>query len=154
MIREIVESDIPALFVVRPATRENAFSIEKLEGVGITEESMKAAIESSHRGWLYEEDGEVGGFVMGNSENGELTLIAMLPEHEGKGVGGKLLSKIEDWLESQGCNRIWLTTDIDPNLRAYGFLSQARLGRSQDRGGRQIHGKNTCPIGMGEHPRC
>ena len=121
MIREIVESDVPALFVVRPQTRENAMSLEELESIGITEDSMRAAIKDSHRGWLYEEDGEVGGFVMGNSENGELTVIAILPVHEGKGIGGRLLTKVENWLESEGCRRIWLTTDIDQNRRAYGF---------------------------------
>ena len=121
MIREIVDSDIPALFVVRPQTRENAMSLEELESIGVTEDSMRAAIKGSHRGWLYEEDSKVGGFVMGNSENGELTVIAMLPEHEGKGIGGMLLTKVESWLESEGCKRTWLTTDINPKLRAYGF---------------------------------
>lgn len=121
MIREIVESDIPALFVVRPKTRENAMSVEELASIGITPVSMKAAIESSYRGWLFEEDGKVGGFAMGNSENAEFTVMAMLPEHERKGIGGKLLTRVENWLESEGCKKIWLTTDIDPKLRAYGF---------------------------------
>lgn len=121
MIREIADSDIPALFVVRPLTRENAMSLEELESIGITEDSMRAAIKGSHRGWLYEEDSEVGGFVMGNSENGELTVIAMLPEHEGKGIGSELLTRVESWLESEGCQTAWLTTDINPSLRAYGF---------------------------------
>ena len=82
---------------------------------------MKTAIEGSHKGWLFEEHGEVGGFAMGDSENAELTVMAMLPDHEGKGIGGKLLTRVEDWLESQGCKKIWLTTDINPDLRAYGF---------------------------------
>lgn len=121
MVREIVESDIPALFVVRPQTRENAMSVEELAGIGITPDSMKAAIKGSHRGWLYEEDGEVGGFAMGDSDKAELTVIAILPAYEGKGIGGMLLTKVETWLKSEGCKKIWLTTDINPNLRAYGF---------------------------------
>lgn len=96
-------------------------SLQELASIGITEDSMRAAIKGSHRGWLYEEEGEVCGFVMGNSENGELTVIAMLPVHEGKGIGGKLLTKVENWLESEGWKRTWLTTDINPRLRAYGF---------------------------------
>lgn len=121
MIREIVENDIPALFVVRPQTRENAMTVEELAGIGITHDSMKVAIKGSHRGWLFEEDGEVGGFAMGNSENAELTVMAMLPAHERKGIGGRLLTRVESWLESEGCERTWLTTDANPNLRAYGF---------------------------------
>ncbi len=121
MIREIAESDIPTLFRVRSQTRENAMSVEELASIGITHESMKAAIKGSHQGWLFEEDGVVGGFAMGNSREAELTVIAMLPEHEGKGIGGKLLTSVENWLESEGCKKIWLTTDVNPKRRAYGF---------------------------------
>lgn len=121
MIREIEVKDIPALFVVRPQTRENAMSIDELASIGITPESIETAINGSHKGWLYEEDGAVGGFAMGNSENSELTVMAMLPVHEGKGIGGELLRNVESWLKSKGCKNIWLTTDINPELRAYGF---------------------------------
>ncbi|NKC02165.1 MAG: GNAT family N-acetyltransferase [Pseudomonadales bacterium] len=57
----------------------------------------------------------------GNSENAEVTVMAMLPSHEGIGIGGKLLCEVENWLKSEGCKRIWLTTDTNPKLRAYGF---------------------------------
>jgi len=96
-------------------------SVEELASIGITPESMRLAILGSHRGWLYEDNGEVGGFAMGDAEIAELTVIAMLPNHEGKGIGGELLTKVEQWLASQGCKTIWLTTDINPKLRAYGF---------------------------------
>jgi len=100
-------------------------SIDELASIGVTPESIEIAINGSHKGWLFEEEGEVGGFAMGNSENAELTVMAMLPAHEGKGVGGKLLRSVESWLQTKGCERIWLTTDVDPELRAYGFyLSQ------------------------------
>lgn len=125
MIREITVNDIPALFVVRTQTRENAMSLEELESIGITPDSMEVAVNGSHKGWLFEEDGEVGGFAMGDSKKSELTVMAMLPAHEGKGIGGVLLSNVENWLQSEGCEKIWLTTDINPSLRAYGFyLSQ------------------------------
>ncbi len=122
MIREITEADIPALFVVRPQTRENAMSVEELASIGITPTSMTAAIKGSHRGWLFEDcAGAVGGFAMGNAENSELTVMAMLPAHEGKGLGGKLLTNVERWLADEGATKIWLTTDINPKRRAYGF---------------------------------
>lgn len=47
--------------------------------------------------------------------------MAMLPLHESKGIGGKLLTKVETWLESEGCKKIWLTTDLNQKLRAYSF---------------------------------
>ncbi len=121
MIREITQADIPALFVVRPQTRENAMSVQELADIGITPDSISEAIEVSHKGWLFEQDGEVGGFAMGDAERAELTVMAMLPKYEGQGVGGQLLSKVENWLASEGCKKIWLTTDTNPELRAYGF---------------------------------
>ncbi|MFN3239645.1 MAG: GNAT family N-acetyltransferase [Pseudomonadales bacterium] len=96
-------------------------TIEELASIGITPDSMVEAINDSHRGWLYEDDGQVVGFAMGDSKNAELTVMAMLPDYEGKGIGGSLLRKVENWLASNGCKKIWLTTDIDQSLRAYGF---------------------------------
>ena len=32
--------------------------------------------------------------MIGDSENGELTVIALLPEHEGKGIGNKAARQI------------------------------------------------------------
>lgn len=96
-------------------------SVEELASIGITPDFMRAAIMSTHRGWLVEEDGEVGGFAMGDSDKAELTVMAMLPVYEGRGIGGKLLTRVENWLESEGCRKIWLTTDTNPNFRAYGF---------------------------------
>lgn len=96
-------------------------SLEELASIGVAPDSIAAAIQGSHRGWLFEEEGEVGGFAMGDSAASELTVMAMLPEYEGKGIGGALLQRVEEWLASEGCEKIWLTTDTNPTLRAYGF---------------------------------
>ena len=96
-------------------------SVEELASIGITPDSMAAAIRGSHKGWLSELEGEVVGFAMGDAEKAELTVMAMLPAYEGRGIGGQLLTRVEQWLESTGCRKIWLTTDINPKLRAYGF---------------------------------
>jgi ribosomal protein S18 acetylase RimI-like enzyme len=121
-IRQITEVDVADLFPVRVATRENALSLEELAGFGITEESVRGMlVAGSHRGWLGEEAGRVVGFAMGNRENGEMWVIALLPAFEGRGIGAQLITRVEDWLWSEGWEEIWLTTDIDTGLRAYGF---------------------------------
>jgi len=121
-IREIRQADVPALFRVRVATRENALSLEQLERLGITEASVPAMMENAtHRGWLCEADGDVAAFAMGDRTNGEMWVIAVLPEYEGRGIGSELLTRVEDWLWSEGWEESWLTTDVDPALRAYGF---------------------------------
>lgn len=124
--REITNDDIPALFAVRIATRENALSLEELASLGITEESVRGMMETTHRGWLCEVDGETVGFAMGNGKTGEMWVVAVLPDFEDMGIGSKLMILVEDWLWSLGREEIWLTTDVDTALRAYGFYT--RLG--------------------------
>jgi hypothetical protein len=81
---EISNTDIPSLFSVRVATRENTLSLEQLTGLGITEESVAVMLGSTHRGWLCEADDQIVGFAMGNRDNGEIWVIAILPEYEGR----------------------------------------------------------------------
>lgn len=121
MLRPIVDSDFSALIELRGKAAQNAMSPNELEAVGVTEASMKAAIKGTHRGWLVENEGRPVGFAMGDAQAGELTVIALLPDFEGKGFGSDLLAKVETWLGQQGCKEIWLTTDVDQKLRAYGF---------------------------------
>ena len=119
--REITPDDVPSLFAVRTATRENAYTTEQLRELGITVESVRALLGKTHRGWLCVDEGRVVGFSMGNKQHGEIWVIAVLPEYEGRGIGARLLTLVEDWLWSEGWEVLWLTTDIDPSLRAYGF---------------------------------
>ncbi len=121
IFREITVQDVPELIVLRTTTRENALSMEELNRLDITEKSVRAMIGASHRGWLCESDGRIAGFAMGDRRSGEMWVIALRPEFEGRGIGAELLTRVEDWLWSEGWESIWLTTDLDPNLRAYGF---------------------------------
>ena len=123
-IREITEDDIPALFVVRVATHENQLSREQLAALNITEETVKARLRGTFKGWLCEVNAQVVGFAMGDRATGELWVIALLPEYIGQGIGSVLLRRVEDWLEANGCARLWLTTDVDPSLKAYRFYRQ------------------------------
>lgn len=119
--REIEDEDVPSLFAVRIATRENAYTMDQLRELGITVESVGAMLGKTHRGWLCEDEGQVVGFAMGNRQHGEIWVIAVLPECEGRGIGARLLTLVEDWLWSEGWEVLWLTTDLDVSLRAYGF---------------------------------
>jgi len=120
-IREVTATDVPQLFVVRPKTRENAMTVEELQRLGINPQSVTESLAKSTKGWLCEDAGEVVAFALADRESGEFLVIAVLPEHEGKGIGGRLMVEIKQWLAASGCTRAWLTTDIDTTLRAYGF---------------------------------
>lgn len=123
-IREIMPADIPALFAVRVVTHENRLTLDELAALDITEESVARRMMGSFKGWLCEVDGRVVGFAMGDRATGELWVIAVLPEYIGRGIGSALLRQVEDWLKAEGCPRLWLTTDVDPGLKAYTFYRQ------------------------------
>ncbi len=71
------------------------------------------------RGWLAEADGRIAGFAMGDRNSGEVLVLAVLPEYEGRGIGRAVLQRAEDWLFAGGNSKIWLYTGADPGLRAY-----------------------------------
>jgi GNAT superfamily N-acetyltransferase len=119
--REIGASDVPALFDVRPRTRENAMTLEQLEGLGIDPRSVTESLGKSTKGWVCEDRGRVVAFSMADRATGEFLVVAVLPDYEGRGVGGRLMALAEEWLAASGCRRAWLTTDLDTTLRAYGF---------------------------------
>ncbi len=119
--REITAADVPALFYVRTRTRENTMTLEQLQRLGINPQSVTASLGRTTKGWLCEDADRIVAFSMADCGTGEFLVIAVLPEYEGKGVGGRLMCLAEEWLAASGCKRAWLTTDIDTTLRAYGF---------------------------------
>lgn len=121
VIRRVTTGDIPALFDARAATRENRMSRAELAAIGIDEEWARRSIGHTHEGWLCETDETVAGFCMGDRTGGEVSAIALRPQYERRGIGEELLRRVEEWLRSNGWNEIWLTTDVDTSLRAYGF---------------------------------
>jgi GNAT superfamily N-acetyltransferase len=119
--RLIEPEDIAETIDVRAASRESSFSREELRQLGITEESTGKLLSTTHRGFLCEEEDRIVGVAMGDGETGELWVIAVLPEYEGRGVGSQLLALVEEWLWSLGWKEIWLWTSSDPMKRASHF---------------------------------
>jgi ribosomal protein S18 acetylase RimI-like enzyme len=125
--RPMTAADLTAAFDVRLATVENAVTMEELaEDYGITPESLAAAMETHVQGWLCEDGGRAVGFAMGDRSNGEVQVVAVLPSHEGRGIGKALLLAVQDWLFAEGHEEIWLGANPDPAVRASGFYR--RLG--------------------------
>ncbi len=126
MLRAMTTHDVPRCFEVRTATLENALTMEQLEEwYDLTPDSLTKSMGDTLRGWVFEDGGVIVGFAMGDSTDGELTVIAVLPGHEGRGVGKVLLEAVTRWLLGEGCPELWLVTTANPDLRAYGFyLSQ------------------------------
>lgn len=120
-IRIATVADIPAIFSVRTSVRENHMSLEELSVIGVTPDTLPAMLSGDGRAWVAEENCAIVAFAM--AERSEATIFAMFvhPEHEGKGHGRALMHAAESWLFAQGCERIWLLTDNNPQVRANGF---------------------------------
>jgi ribosomal protein S18 acetylase RimI-like enzyme len=120
LFREMLPADIPAAFHVRTSTIENALTMQELEeDYELTPETLAEAMKASAKGWVCETDNEVIGFAMGDPEEYELTVLAVLPKYEGHGIGRRLLAEVESWLFGLGSDEIWLATTPNSSLRAY-----------------------------------
>ena len=108
VIRRIEASDVPQLFRVRAATDENRLTLDRLAALGINEKSVREKLLSSHQGWLCEEEGSVVGFAMGDRSLGEMLVIAVLPTHIRRGIGGALPEQVEIWLSAKVVRRCGL----------------------------------------------
>ncbi|UEQ05356.1 GNAT family N-acetyltransferase [Halomonas profundus] len=120
--RMATPDDAAECIALRGKTRENAFSVEQLEELGITLESWKAGIsDGSLPGYVGVSEGKIIGYCVGDSETGEIVVLALLPEYESKGVGKALLNKMIESFNSFGFERLFLGCSSDAKARSYGF---------------------------------
>ncbi|MFG0632240.1 GNAT family N-acetyltransferase [Pseudomonas sp. xss_2] len=117
------KSDDAALCIkIRGLTRENAFSEQELNALGITAESWSTGIQDgSCPGFVACADGQMIGYCFGDRNTGEIVVLALLPAYEGLGIGKALLAMMVDKLKTQGLHRLFLACSSDPNVRSYSF---------------------------------
>ena len=115
-------TDIDALFEVRANTRQNPLSRAALAEIGITPESTSAAlISGTIVGSVCTSRERVVGFCSGAVETGEILVLAVLPDYEGRRIGTRLLDYVVARLRKAGSPRLWLAAAADPTVRAHGF---------------------------------
>jgi GNAT superfamily N-acetyltransferase len=86
--REQTPADVPMAFLIRAAARENPMPlISGLKFLGITVEGEARKLATTHKGFVCEDDGLVIGFVIADGSTGELWVLSVWPEYEGKGIG-------------------------------------------------------------------
>jgi GNAT superfamily N-acetyltransferase len=118
-------ADIPGTIAVRLATVENAITLAEMrDHYGVTPETIAEALKSDAAGWVCTDAGAIVGFAMGDRASGEVTVVAVRPDREGQGIGGALLSRVEEWLFGAGHGRLWLLANPDPTVRASGFYAR------------------------------
>ncbi|WP_152223362.1 GNAT family N-acetyltransferase [Pseudomonas sp. SCB32] len=120
--RPALPDDAALCLTIRGLTRENAFSEEALRALGITAESWSLGIQDgSCPGFVACVDGQRVGYCFGDRDTGEIVVLALLPAHEGRGIGKTLLGLMVGKLARQGFKRVFLACSSDPTVRSYGF---------------------------------
>ena len=120
--RETRVADVEQLFDVRAATRESPLSRQRLAELGFTPESTAQDLVAGRiKSSVCVHASRVVGFCSGCPQNGEVIVLAVLPEYEGRGIGRRLLGRTVDELRFAGVSRVWLAASADPRGRAYGF---------------------------------
>lgn len=94
-IRPARQDDVPAIFHVRTSVRENALNMAQLAALGITPETVAAAIDDTPCAWVATIHGDVVGFSMVDLDSGCLFAAFVLPGHEGHGLGTALIHAAE-----------------------------------------------------------
>jgi GNAT superfamily N-acetyltransferase len=107
IFREATIEDIPAMSEVRLSVRENVLPDPRK----ITREMYVAYLTEAGKGWLCEEDSEVVGFSVAALADASVWALFVRPEHEGKGIGARLLNLAADWLFRMGASSITLSTE-------------------------------------------
>lgn len=129
-IRQAQAGDVQAIQKLRMSVRENVLVDPSL----VTEDTTTRAITQEGRGWVAMETGRLLGFSIALRSPPRIWALFVDPDHEGRGLGQRLLQEAVDWLWSEGANVIRLSTD--PDTRAERFYDQQgwRAVGTNDRG--------------------
>ncbi|MFT5529083.1 MAG: ribosomal protein S18 acetylase RimI-like enzyme [Alteromonadaceae bacterium] len=120
--RKATKEDLNRCIEIRGLTNDNAFSKSELAAIGVTEESWPPLIESGEFiGFVALENNVVISFCFGDTNSGEILVLAVLAGYEGHGIGKQLLSLTSKQLILLGHSELWLAASATAIVRAYGF---------------------------------
>jgi GNAT superfamily N-acetyltransferase len=120
IIREAIGADMPGIARVRTSVRENLLTTEQLAQRGITNASVAASLLVDRKGWVADCGKEIVAFSMADRADPSIFALFVLPEHEGRGLGNRLLDLALRWLWD--ARLVWLTTS--PDTRAARFYER------------------------------
>lgn len=125
-IRSATASDARDLMAIRVAVKENVLTRSRAAELGIDTHSIADMLgpgqPPSHVGFCAEEDGTVVGFSMGDLRDGSVYALFVHPEHEGKGVGARLMAPLIAALQRAGHETLTLSTER--GTRAFAFYAR------------------------------
>ncbi|MBA0360537.1 GNAT family N-acetyltransferase [Stenotrophomonas maltophilia] len=126
-VRDAHPDDAAACIDLRGRTRENAFSAAQLAQLGITAQTWAEGISAGDFiGRVAWEAERMAGYCFADRDSGEVLVLALLPDYEGRGIGRQLLQEVVSLTRDAGHQRLFLACSADPRSRSHGFYR--RLG--------------------------
>ncbi|MDV9041053.1 GNAT family N-acetyltransferase [Stenotrophomonas sp. RAC2] len=126
-VRDARPEDAAACIDLRGRTRENAFSAAQLAQLGITAQTWAEGISGGDFiGRVAWEGERMVGYCFADRDSGEVLVLALLPDYEGRGIGRQLLQEVVSLTRDAGHQRLFLACSADPRSRSHGFYR--RLG--------------------------
>jgi GNAT superfamily N-acetyltransferase len=120
--RSALPDDASTCVELRAKTRENAISAEVLNSFGITHESLAHDIgDGTWLGHVCIAEARVVAYCFGAARTGEVTVLAVLPEYEGQGIGKSLLDFVLRDFKILAFRRAVLGCSSNPRSRSHGF---------------------------------
>jgi ribosomal protein S18 acetylase RimI-like enzyme len=120
--RPATPSDADECIALRGQTRENPIRSATLASYGITAKSWAENVETGRSsGIVCIEANRIVGYCFGDNHTGEITVLALFPEYEDRGIGKTLLSQVVTTLRQLGHKRLFLGCSRNPEHRSYGF---------------------------------
>ena len=120
--RKSIANDAEQCIEMRGKTRQNPASREYLASLGITVDTWGEGIRTGAlRGHVAWSGADMVGYCYGDSDSGEVIVLAVLPDFEDQGVGREVLNRVVDELAGLGHRRLFLGCSPDPASRSHGF---------------------------------
>ncbi len=120
--RRAVPEDAFGCISIRGRTRENAFSPEQLEVIGITPETWADGImNGNYLGYVCCAGNGMVGYCFGDRDSGEIGVLALLPDYESRGIGKSLLNLVVEDFRAMGYKRLHLGCAKDPATRSHDY---------------------------------
>src|SRR5262245_32728549 len=97
-LRHATLADIAAMHELRLSVGENALSDPRR----INPEDYRTMLETRGRGWVYELEGRIVGFAVGDHTRRNIWALFVAPGFEGHGIGKALHDAMVSWLFEAG----------------------------------------------------
>jgi GNAT superfamily N-acetyltransferase len=114
VLRLATRDDLAGIWRVRYAVVENTLKPGRIE-----DDEVVAQLETSGRGWVVEEDGEIVAFAIGDATGANVWALFVDPCAEARGYGSRLHDTMVEWLWTPGLTTLWLSTGRGTKARGF-----------------------------------